>query len=714
VDIRKRFGFVAVVAGLVGALAAGCSGGDGAADVPDAVVTDVPGDPGPADPGPAPDDGTPSDVPSPDADPQDATPDAPDAWEPPEPPWVAPDDHLRLAMDRRDIGVPVGIPAGGYGQMVPSGMPKSPFADLYMATTRQLHPPRVQALGLLKGDRRLLLVQTDLVAPFWTLFSFVVQEVRARTGLDVTETLVLLGNHSHQGPGRYLDTPLGVFFMDNYDDLLFQAIGRPIADAVVAVLTEPAVPVDAKVTELTEGRIHRDRRCENPERNNDAMGLLRFDTVDAGAPRTLALVISYAIHGTVYGWEAGMLSGDAPRSIEMKVEEELEDTPMVVFTQSWTGDVSPTDPSPLFADLPGPASQDPNLDRLEALGRLAAETILAGWDSFVSMPDPVLDVVSLAVPISWADMGYQPGEWDHPNGALLCGGGLANCTGEPAPMFQCIDMDEGWVPASTRFTAWRLGELGVVTLPGEPLTPLADAVLAGMLPAQLPEGAPNRAWVMGYAQDYTGYLLLADDYQYGGYEGSMALWGPRQGEWTVATSLAVYARLTDPEAPLPFVPATRPEWHSGASVPHEPVASVDPGVVVTDLPAQAAAGDVLTFAWRGGDPWVDRPEVVVEESPDGTEFAPLVAGGRVIDQRDYRTILELAVDPLWQKAAPTGARTFTWTVTVRTGLKVPAPRAFLDGTLRIRVAGKAVGQGGAVEDYQVVSGAVSVAAPESL
>ena len=211
------------------------------------------------------------------------------------------------------------------------------------------------------------------------------------------------------------------------------------------------------------------------------MGLLRFDSVDEASPRTLALVISYAIHGTVYGWECGMLSGDAPRSIEMKVEEVLQDSPMVVFTQSWTGDVSPTDPTDLFADQPGPSTDDVALDRLEAIGRVAAETILAGWDTFESMPDPVLDVVSVAAPTSWTDLGYQPGDWDHPYGALLCGGGLANCTGEPAAMFQCLDMDAGWVPNATRFTAWRLGELGVVTLPGEPLTPLADAVLAASI-----------------------------------------------------------------------------------------------------------------------------------------------------------------------------------------------------------------------------------------
>jgi hypothetical protein len=130
--------------------------------------------------------------------------------------------------------------------------------------------------------------------------------------------------------------------------------------------------------------------------------------------------------------------------------------------------------------------------------------------------------------------------------------------------------------------------------------------------------------------------------------------------------------------------------------------------VVTNLPEAAVGGDVLTFSWRGGDPMVDQPEVVIEESIDGTTFVPVTAGGRTVDQRDYRVILSLAVAPDWKQSAP-GARTFTWTATLRTGVKVPAPRAFLEGTLRMHVTGRAVGEDGAVVGYDLASAPVDVA-----
>lgn len=674
---------------LVGDIQADIGGQDGvdeaAPDVADDVAGDVPGDAGE---------------------------DVPEVLVPPEPAWVAPDERLRLATDRRDLPVPIGIPTAGYGQTPPVGSPKSPFAEFFMATTRQLHPPRVQVLHLMRGESRLVLVQTDLIAPFGNVFAFVTREVHRRTGADIADRLVLLANHTHLGPARYLDTPLGIVFADSYEEEVFQGIAGAIVDAVVHSMTTPAEPVQASLATLTEGRIHADRRCENPPHVNDTMGVLRFDTQDDDAPRTRAVVINYALHGTVYGWASGMISGDAPRSVELKVEEMLPGAPLVMFTQSWTGDVSPTDPRAPFADAPGPAAEDPALDRLEALGRLAGETILAAWDQeFEPMVDPALDIVSVLAPTSWDQMGYAPGEWDYPNGALLCGGGGSICSDTPPQMDQCLDIEAGWLPEATRFTAWRLGNLVAATLPGEPHTPLAELVIDGMRPGGTGSrdlDGSERAWVLGYAQDYIGYLMMPDDHAGGGYEASMAFWGPRQGEWVVRNAVAVAALLADRDAPLPFLPAAAPGWAPGPSVPYTPAVAVQPGTIVVDLPAQAVAGDVLSFSWLGGDPWIDRPEVVLEASEDGVAFEPLVSGGRVVDQRDYRVILSLEVTPDWKKSAPDG-RTFRWTAAVRTGLKVPAPRTFLEGHLRVRASGQAIETGRTVRDYQVVSGASQVA-----
>ena len=621
---------------------------------------------------------------------------------PPDPPFVPPDDRLRASYAVRDLPVPLGISTGGYGQTPPPGAPRSPFQDVFQATTTLVQPPRAQVIHLVKGDRRLLLVTADLIAVFRTVHRRVADLVRQRTGLDCGDALVIAGNHSHVAPGRIFDTPLGPLFSDTYDEAIFLRVTGAIADAVVEALTAEAVPVRFGHAVAANAAMHVDRRCENPPLRDDTMHLWRFDRADGGG--TLGLLVNYALHGTVFGWQQGVLGGDAPRAVEQKVQEAIPGGAPVLFFQSWTGDVGPADPRGDFPDSPWPEAPFPELDRLEAIGRSAAETVLGAWEAFAWEDDPDLGTSAAVAPMTWEAIGYAPGEWDHPAGAMLCGGGGSVCGAIPPVMDACLDLDWGWIPDTVRLAAFRLGPVAGVTLPGEPHTALGRDLLrrvAGAIPGV-------ETWALfGYAQDYVGYLMLPDDWAGGGYEPGMAFLGPRQGEYLRDAAASVAARLGDPAAPLAFHPEVIPPWEPATSRPYVPSASVGPRTVVEDLPAVAAAGEPWTFRWHGGDPFVDRPEVVVERlEPDGT-FHPLRAGGRVVDQRDYRVLLQVDPDPPWTEAAP-GGRTFRWVARVRTAVRIPAPEQVFRGVFRLSVFGRAVLPEGTEAPYRLSSSPVSV------
>jgi neutral ceramidase len=630
---------------------------------------------------------------------------APDVAVPPEPAWVPPDAALRAAFATRDLPVPLGISTGGYGQMPPAGSPTGPFNDGFQATTTQLQPPRVQVLHVLRDGRRLLLVQADLIAILRPLYLRVVDRVRERTGVDVSEVLVMAGTHSHTAPARIFDTALGPFFSDTYEEQVFQRVAEAFADAIVDALGQAAVPVRFGQATTQNAAMHLDRRCENGDLRDDTMHLLRFDRADGGG--TLALVVNYALHGTVFGWEAGVLGGDAPRAVEMKVREALDGAPPVMFFQSWSGDVGPADPRGDFPDAAGPEAPLPALDRLEAIGRSGAETVRAAWDTFQWEDAPDLVVASALAPMTTEAVGYAAGEWDHPAGAMLCGGGGSVCTAVPPAMESCLDLDFGMVPDTVRLTAFRLGTVAGVTLPGEPHTALAQELLPRVM------GAVRPAWkhlLFGYAQDHVGYLMTPADWAGGGYEPGMAFFGPGAGRYLSDAVASLAARLSNPAAPLSFVPAAVPAWVPGASRPYAPARSLVRGTVVTDLPAGAAAGDLLTFRWTGGDPWVDRPEVTLQrDAGDGT-FEVVRSGGVPVDQRGYRVLLQVAPDPAWSAAAP-GGRTFTWTATVRTAVRMPAPEpGSLEGRLRLAVSGRALDADGHEAGYAILSGASAVGA----
>ncbi len=658
---------------------------------PDVPSTDLPAADGPA-----------GDLASPDA--------PPDVQPPPDPPFTPPDAALRARHATRDLPVPLGISTAGFGE-TESG-PTGPFADAFQATVTLLHPPRVQAVQILRGGKRLLLVNGDLIAIFRTLELRVVQRVLERTGVDVSGVMVLAGTHTHSGPGRLFDTPLGPLFSDTYRQETFLPVAEAIADAIVDAMAGTNVPVKLGNAVLSNARMHGYRRCPDPAiltRNDDTMHVLRLERVEA-PNTTLAVLINYAMHGTVIGYRDGVLGGDAPRSVELKVQEALPGAPPVMYFQSWAGDMAPADPTSDFPDSPWPAAPMATLDRLEALGRSAADTVVAGWDTMTWQEDPELIVTSAVAPMTVDAVGYAKGEWDHPSGALLCGAGGSICGSKPPAMDSCLDVDFGWIPDTVRLTAFRLGTLAGVTLPGEPVTPLGTE-LVGLAKGKLPP--VSTVMVFGYSLGYVGYLMLPDDYANGGYEPGMAFFGPRGGEYLRDAAASVAGRLSNPDAQLTFVPTTAPAWTPGASSPYTPAVSLDPGAVVQALPAQAVAGDVLTFAWKGGDPWVDRPEVVVQRNATPADeglFAPLLAGGRVVDQRDYRVLLTVTPTPPWDQPAPDG-RTFTWTATLRTAVRIPAPDPALSGTLRISVTGHAAAAGDAVVPYDVQSSPVVVTLP---
>lgn len=435
-----------------------------------AACGDVKG-PGPGDPGP---DGPPDvpadtldeaagDLPSADLPPADLPPDVPP---PPDPPFAPPDAALRARYATRDLPVPLGISTAGFLQTPAGDAPTSPFADAFQATVTQLHPPRVQALQILAGERRLLLVTGDLIAIFRTLESRVVQRVLERTGVDVSGVMVLAGNHSHSGPGRLFDTPLGLMFSDSYREQSFLPVADAIADAIVDAMAGPSVPVKLGNAVLQNGAMHAYRRCPDlrVQAQDDTMHVVRLERV--GVPdETLAVVLNYAMHGTVLGAQTGMLGGDAPRLVESKIQEVLPGAPPVMFFQSWSGDMAPTDPREAFAGSLWPEAPIPALDRLEALGRLAAETVLAGWNTMNWQESPELIVTSAVAPMGVEAIGYGDGEWDHPAGAMLCGGGGSICSATPPAMDSCLDVDYGWIPDTVRLTAFRLGTLaGVPTL----------------------------------------------------------------------------------------------------------------------------------------------------------------------------------------------------------------------------------------------------------
>ena len=618
--------------------------------------------------------------------------------------WVPPDDGLYGVAAEAAFPIPLGIPTAGYGQKAKSTDPWSPFVDHFLPSQTLHTPPGVKVLVLHRGGKRIILAKVDLIGIFSGMVRSVNERLLARFDEDVSDELILAATHTHAGPGRFVQHILSTLVADEFDPELYDALVGSITDTVTKALEAEAEAVTVGHVLTTTSDLHNDRRCENADVEDGTMGIIR---VNRAGGETMALVVNYAMHGTVLDFKDKTLSTDAPGAVELKVAEQFDYPVTVMYLQSWGGDMAPADPSsdyPLPELVPDIAKE---WTRLEALGERAAETVMSVYDSIPMSADAELNSSAAWVPFGLDVMGYAEGEWPHPTGAAYCGGGQSVCADGLEEVFinLCFDIPEEYTVYQSRVSAMQIGDLILATLPGEPVTPLCMAFRDDVRAAT----GFDDVLVVGYAQDYTGYLLDPEDWAMGGYEGGSNFWGPNQGVHLAKWSTAVAKRLVDPTAALP---APEPDPIDAVDpvveTKHVPEASASFGAIEVAPKEQLTIPETVTVSWSGGDPGVDRPHVVLERNAEGgwKPWGKLDGGG--LTEAGYEITLTMVPDPPYVKGEAEEERTFVWTATLPTGRAIPSTDLPLEGELRFSITGTAFA-GGELTPYSIVSPTFTVA-----
>jgi neutral ceramidase len=224
----------------------------------------------------------------------------------------------------------------------------------------------------------------------------------------------------------------------------------------------------------------------------------------------------------------------------------------------------------------------------------------------------------------------------------------------------------------------------LVTLPGEPVS-----MLAATLAQRSPAGA-ERTFVLGYAQGHIGYLLGVENWLLGGYEPSINIYGPLEGEWLMERALdlaklAMTPQRDDAEAAGPGSP--KPGARFDRLAYEVPAPAVIPiaktgkaGTVPSTIPAglfvrtksappskaqpEASIPRVAgraSFVFFGGDPEEDTPLVTLEREEMPGVFAEVqTRSGRVLGSRGRDLLLTYTPQPV--DAEPGKATGHLWAV----------------------------------------------------
>lgn len=380
---------------------------------------------------------------------------------------------LSAGVSSRYLDFPVGVSLGGYGGRVEAiiyhpfgGGPQAPegkegrprpHARIVPPSIGIHTRPRAQAVAVTwkpesAPEETVVLCHIDAIFPLLALRNEVLARVKAHTGADVAQSLVLTASHSHHSGAPFWNNFLvSVGGMDAYDEEIFRRFAESIARTVEEALAtrQPAkLGVATRASFDPDDEVYYDRRVGNDDddlvdntdiaradSNGELLGdgkpdgpikdqrlsVFRVDRAD-GSP--LAVLFHFGVHGTALPDTNLFMAGDVTQAMELGVQDAIGRSAVVMHIQGAAGDISPTAAG--FAEIEGTA-------------RRMTPVIVDLWKQAVAR-DRVdgVDIISSVQRQDRQVLGYDDPNlaepytrWGAPFGQLLCGDALIQGTGIP-------------------------------------------------------------------------------------------------------------------------------------------------------------------------------------------------------------------------------------------------------------------------------------------
>lgn len=577
-------------------------------------------------------------------------------------PEVAEPGALQVGFARRRVPAPVGVGTVGYGPGGGVSSP-SPFSSIYPGTKNVHGHPEIKVMAVSRGPgHEAILVRLDAVGVFSQLRTDIVEKASALVGRDLDHAILLGATHTHSGPGGVLNSgaeggSLFDIIADKFHPEFYSRFVDDVAGAIADAMTDLGPGrVGFTVADCPDG--HSDRRCVDGNYTNDKTPMVAIEK--DGVVRSV--LISYAVHGTVFGREDLYLSQDVSGAIEEAIEDRFDHPVDAIMFNSWGADMSPGSPEgvpldPLAATLPD------GFLRSRSVGWAVANAVEAQLGELEWETEPEIDLQIHRVAINREAIGYDENQFPYPYGAVYCGSGSGTC--DPGTVYgweltdSCIPFNEQFpAPTQTDITIGKIGPFAVVTWPGEPGTLLAEKLMAKI---QTDNPDVGDFLYLGYTQDYLGYSILEEDWFLGDYEASGALWGPRQGEYLVSEVSRLFNQYRAGTCPV-AEPARLEPFPYTITHPHQVESGLTGNTVAVDVAEVVPPNGTVEFIVNGQDPWLGAP-VARLETEDGSPV--LRPNGAPVDSDDYNFDVNLSETPRYGDLDEDGtidntARTFAW------------------------------------------------------
>jgi hypothetical protein len=358
-----------------------------------------------------------------------------------------------------------------------------------------------KALVLAKGDRKFALVTADVLA-FPPQFKGAVMERLASDGWSADQ-IMLLPSHTHTSfdmMALHPDNKFGIPQVGVFHKELFEHTAEHLARSVREAGGKLR-PVFAGSTTVSVPDRNRNRRKGLTAHDTD-LTVTRVDTRD-GKP--LAVLVNWTAHPTFMDEEDMLFSGDWPGHLQRTMEALIGPGVVAMYYNGAEGDQSPTPP----------ADAGSRWERAERYGRDMGVQAWRVWERI--RPHEVKEFTwhteTILLPkITWHPDFMKSGGAEYGLNETMIGGLLGALQ-----------------PTQTRCTAFRLGDLVILGVPGEMAAELGLEIKSK---ARGITGA-NCVSIGGLADEWVSYILPAQEWRKGGYEASVSFYGETLGSTMV-------------------------------------------------------------------------------------------------------------------------------------------------------------------------------------
>lgn len=370
--------------------------------------------------------------------------------------------------------------------------------------------------------------------------------------------------------------------------------------------------------------------CLSAHAIDPTITMIRVDRTD-GVP--LGVWTNFAIHGTVFGGDNLLFSGDNQGFTERLVEDGIAQRAAARGTRLPPGwQVIDADANGTEGDIAPYCHGYNDSACAEQVGTLQAQHVLALYDS---LGKQLVDDVPLG---SRLDVLYMEGE-DGTSPLAIFGAGPDCPVQSNQPPFNSDYYGQGRKcpflvltglgPAWFWVQAMRIGDYVLASVPGEMTVQMGRRLRKRILCSPANQGTcdaagnlggnpiVHHAVIVGLANDYMSYITTPEEYDFQYYEGTFTLWGRNEGPLMLDRMGALTDELLERKPGPTYVepPDTSGTQADNVSPLTQALSAAPltqaPGTVLARAPAAIKRGQVASFTWVGGQP---SAEVVQDQA----------------------------------------------------------------------------------------------------